>query len=114
MSDRMQLTLENLIHVAGGEVAVAFDECLKRVVHDLNDRSGVSKSRVVTISLEMKPITDEHGDLASVSGVFTFSEKIPGRSSTPCNFGITRMGHLSFSPFSAEDADQCSLPIDGK
>ena len=109
--EQMQLTLKNLVHVSAGEVAVAFDDCLRRAVRDLDDRPTVKTSRSVQITLELKPVADEKGNLVNVSGIFHFNEKIPGRNSTPCNFNFTKRGGLIFSPFSPEDADQMSLPV---
>lgn len=92
-------------HLSGGRVGIAFEDELKRVVQDCEDRPGDSKPRTVTLQLTIEPILDQGGFCEEVRGKVRISSSVP----KPISFGVRKGGMLVFNDPSEEGVNQKTL-----
>ena len=57
----------------------------------------------------MEPITDEHGQLDSVSGKFHVTSSVPKRRSKAYSFGFRKGGRLVFNDLSEDNIHQGTI-----
>lgn len=93
----------------GGRVGIAFDQELKRVVKDCEDRPADDKARTVTITLEIKPVLDSDGFCEEVTGQIKINSTVPKRKTKPISFGVRRGGMLVFNDLSEDDVNQSTI-----
>lgn len=103
---RRELKLENLIHMDGGRIAVAFDQALARLARDLEDRPGDDRARKVSLELELKPEIDTDGQYDDAKVQAQIKESIPNRKSKVIDLQPVRGGKLAFNDMSEDDARQ--------
>jgi hypothetical protein len=107
---RRELKLENLIHMDGGRIAVAFDQALARLAKDLDDRPGDDRDRLITLQMKLKPSMDEASGQYEDAKVQVFiTEKIPDRKSKVIDLQPVRGGKLAFNDLSEDDARQHTI-----
>lgn len=79
---KLILNLENMHHVRGGVVALMFEKALQRAIVDLESAPDIGEGRKVSLTVEMKPVTEIIGQavkLIDVDFAFTVSGKVPNR-----------------------------------
>lgn len=103
-----KFTLAMLSTMDDGRVREAFEQALKRCEDDCKDRAALKDSRKVTLVVEMKPLSDETGDLDSVNIEFKITDSVPKRTSKTYNMKSVR-GGLLFNELSKEDIHQGTL-----
>lgn len=107
----MLFNLETLKDLDMGKVVKAFEHELKRCVQDCLDRPGDTTARQVTLSMQIKPVTDPmHTDVCdTVSGEFEIKGKVPVRRTRVYSFGVKKTGSLMFSSDSPDNVDQKTI-----
>jgi len=104
------LTLASIPMVEQGAIAAQFNALLKAAVHDCEERSGIEKSREVTLKVKMLPLVTARGLLEQVHVEFEMSNKVPGYTSMPHPMLVRRGDRLIFQPLSPDDPRQDPLP----
>lgn len=105
-----ELTLAALMEeLDGGRIHEAFMAELRRVALDCEDRPADGKTRKVTLELHVEPVTDEHGQLDSLSGKFHVTSSVPKRRSKSYSFGFRKGGRLVFNDLSDDDIHQRTI-----
>lgn len=85
------LELGSLANFDDGLLAAAFNESVRKVVADLNDRPNDDRAREVTIKITFKPIPRQGElDFARVSAVVT--SKTPAQEGRACTLSPKRLG----------------------
>ncbi|MEM6330387.1 MAG: hypothetical protein AAF790_09070 [Planctomycetota bacterium] len=77
------ITLEELRDFYDGKVAVQFNRMIAAAIADCVDRPGVDKGRKVTVTVELKPQTDEAGECYNVETTATCKSTVPNFGSAP-------------------------------
>lgn len=103
------LDLEGLAKLDNGVVRAGIEKALERCHHDMTDRPGNGKDRVVTLKIVMRPSSDEKGKLQRVATRCEIEEKIPKRSTADYEMKPSPDGQLVFHELSSDDADQGTL-----
>jgi hypothetical protein len=85
------LELSSLATFDDGMLAAAFNDAVRKVVADLDDRPNDDRAREVAIKITFKPIP-RHGelDLAKVSAVVT--SKMPAQEGRSCTLSPKKLG----------------------
>ncbi len=109
-----ELSLDSLLALDGGRVAVAWQQALLRAVADCEDRPAEEKPRVINLQAEIVPVTDENDVhiVDSVSIKFQIKETIPTRKSKLYSFGIRKKRdqlQLVFNDLSDDDINQRTI-----
>lgn len=106
----MPLTVNELTEFAGGQLAVALNEKLRKIYLDLDNRPRLDKARKLTLEITFKPDEVEN-QLVGVEVDVQVKEAIPGLSvSTQYLVPNPETGCLMFNPISAR-ADHPTLPF---
>ena len=112
------LSLAALKDLYGGRVYEAFDQAMRRVVADCEDRPGEERSRTVALKAEIVPVRSDDGHCEGVSGTFVVHDGIPNRKSRNYSFGLKSDGRLFFSDEDPTNISQYTLgdvePTTGK
>lgn len=93
----------------GGRIGIAFQQELKRVVADCEDRPADNKPRTVTLTLAVVPVPTTDGTvvtLDSISAKFQVSSSVPKRRSKVYSFGARAGGQLVFNDMCEENVKQ--------
>jgi hypothetical protein len=113
---RRELKLEELMHVDGGRIAVAFNQALARLAADCEDRPGDNKPRVVTLQCALVPMVDARGQYEDAKAQFQISDSIPKRKSKVIDLQPTRKSKggrqehsFAFNDLSEDDANQRTI-----
>lgn len=107
-----ELTLESLAKMDGGRLGLAFQQALKRVVQDCDDRPGEKKPRSVTIHLAAIPILDEDGLADNCKIQFQIADSVPKRRSKVYDMSLRKGGHLLFNDDSLDSVDQGTFELE--
>ena len=113
---RRQFKFENLDSFDDGRIAVAWDQQLSRLMHDLLDRPGLADARKLQLQLNMVPVCDDHGNLIDVKANFQLKPTIPtynSRTNTLERASVDGATQLIFNDMS-EDAEQRTLDQDNE
>lgn len=102
------LTLEDIGLVDHGAVSIAINRALKEVHKDILDRTGLKSARKLNIALEIKPVTDQAGDLMNVHVKCSVDTRCPARS-TAVVMNVNHTGFV-FQTDSPRNPNQPSLP----
>lgn len=103
---RKALSLDSLKHLDYGKIGLAFDQEVKRVVEDINDRPSLNKPRTITLTLEISPLADDGGNIDAAVVQWHLKHSIPPRKTSPYQMLPTRAGQLFFEPSSPDDPNQ--------
>jgi hypothetical protein len=112
MRELQKLSLAGLSEIYGGRLAIAFEQALKRVAQDCEDRPGERKARSVSVTLNVVPVLDEDGLCDNVKLQAQISDNVPKRRSKIYDLSLRKGGHLLFHPDSLENVDQHTLDFD--
>ncbi|MHB8953526.1 MAG: hypothetical protein ACYC4U_11200 [Pirellulaceae bacterium] len=105
-----ELNLSSLMEqLDGGRINEAFMAELRRVALDCEDRPADSKTRKVSLELQIEPIVDDQGQLDSLSGKFHVTSSVPKRRSKSYSFGFRRGGKLVFNDLSDDNIHQQTI-----
>lgn len=108
MQELRQLDLASIAEIDGGRINLAFQQALERVLHDLDDRPGETKARVINLQVAFVPVMDSTVcDSAKVQAVV--HDNVPKRTSKIYDMSLRKRAGkvtLLFRPDSLDDADQ--------
>lgn len=92
-----ELQLATLADLDGGKIAVAWQQALKRLIADCEDRPGEYAARELTLTLSITPVMDRAGmcEEVGIQGVVT--AKAPKLKSKVYAMGVRRDQRLAFS-----------------
>lgn len=103
------LSFETIHEIDNGRVAKGFNDSLRRVRLDCEDRPGLREPRRINITVEVTPLPDgEGGDLAECDVRFFVTDAIPKRKTKPYQM-IANRGELSFNVLSPDAPKQRTL-----
>jgi hypothetical protein len=100
--------LEALSEIFGGRVKVAFDQAFERCELDCRDRPTVKKERTCALTIGLKPVADEAGELRSVHLRFEITETSPKRHIEALSTVPGQKG-LLYNKLSEDDARQTTI-----
>lgn len=81
-----EFSLLEVQHADNGRVAAAFDKLLEQTVRDCFDRPGVDSSRTVTMTVTIKPVMHNSGDVEAVKGIVKLAGKCPAYETPEISF----------------------------
>jgi len=102
--------LESLALLDGGRARVVFDQLMRRVHADCEDRPGLKGARKVAMTVELVPVAADDSSLDSVDVTISFTATIPKRRTKSYNMRAER-GGLLFNELSPEEARQMTLDM---
>jgi hypothetical protein len=86
-----ELNLQTLMEgLDNGRVGTAFQQQLRRVIADCQDRPGDDKERRVILEFKCVPICDDDGGLDEVKGKFHVTSTVPKLRSKSYSFGVRK------------------------
>jgi hypothetical protein len=104
-----RLTLDAIANLDGGRVRAAFDQALKRLREDCQDRPALATARKLRMDVILIPTVDEEGNLADVDVRFTMRDTIPARESKAYRMAALHDGSLVFNELSPTDPGQMTI-----
>jgi hypothetical protein len=104
------LSLKSLHHVDDGALAIAFDQEIRRLYNDIQDRDGVKDARSLTLTIKLKPKTSQKGEIVEVAAGFSIAATLP-KKATEVNMLPSAEG-LKFRPTNSENPNQPTLPYE--
>lgn len=113
--DIHELTLKNLHVLAGGEVAETWQQALKRLISDIDDRPAAADARKLILQTELTPKIDEHGTLETVQIRFQVKDTVPTRKTRKFDMQprkSQRGRQLVFKELSPDNFNQETLGFD--
>ncbi len=112
MSNLHELTLQTLGAMDGGRVAAAFQQSLKRVLLDCEDRPHEDKERVITLQLGVVPAVAPGDDICDeVRMKVRVTDSVPKRQTRPYSCRLRAGGKAAFNDESLENVDQLDLGL---
>lgn len=112
MRNLQKFDLANLATIDGGRIAIAFEQALKRVAMDCDDRPGEKKDRTITLQLAVAPKLDVDGLAEECDVQITVSDSVPKRKSKVYNMSMRKGGHLLFHPDSVDNHAQETMEFE--
>ncbi len=109
MRNLEKFDLAALAKIDGGRIGIAFEQALRRVVQDCDDRPGEKKERTITLTMAVKPVLDEDGMCEDVNAQMAVTDNVPKRKSKIYNMSMRKGGHLLFAADSLDDHTQETL-----
>jgi hypothetical protein len=104
------LTLEVLGSVDGDKVNQIFNTLLKRASDDCYDRPNEPKDRAVTMTVYLRPVCDEAGELIEIKQRTTFKPNSPDYKTRENSTAISkRSNRLSINPHSLNNVYQATF-----
>ena len=107
-----KFTLGSLSTMDGERIAIAFEQALKRVVQDCDDRPGEKKERTVTLTLAVKPVLDADGMCDDCNVQVAVTDSVPKRKSKVYNMTVRKGGHLVYNNESLDNVEQSTMDFD--
>lgn len=104
-----ELSLESLGFVAGGTVDAAFAHHLRRAVADCEDRSGDTKPRKVTLTVNVSPVVLQDGACTDCAIECEVTSTVPKHVSKPVECRIKAGGRALFNDLSEHSVDQMTI-----
>ena len=101
-----KFSLKSLSTIDGERIAIAFEQALRRVVQDCEDRPGDSTARTVTLTLAVKPRLDVEGICDDCNIQVAVTDSVPKRKSKVYNMSVRKGGHLLYNDDSLDNAKQ--------
>lgn len=90
------LSLAHISQVDGGRVAIAFNQALRQILLDCQDRPELDKTRKVCLEVEISPVCDQR-ELVSCDVEFNIKSSNPSKRTRTYPMLPTSDG-LAFSP----------------
>ncbi|WP_437224941.1 hypothetical protein SH661x_000390 [Planctomicrobium sp. SH661] len=95
------LKLANLADYDGGSVQVMFDQALRRILNDLDDRPALKKARKLTLEMTFEPRCSDR-DLDTIVAKVRIKDNIPNKEARECVLvPAMQRGFIQFDPSSA-------------
>lgn len=94
-----------------GIVERMFGEALVQVRDDVLARPGIKAPREVVVRMQVAPVCDDNGDLASVNVGYKVQSKIPASSTNTYNAAVMKDG-FAVNDLSPENVRQGTLDLD--
>lgn len=107
-----KFSLKSLSSMDGERIAIAFEQALKRVVQDCDDRPGEKKERTVTLTLAVKPRLDVDGLCEDCDIQVAVTDSVPKRKSKVYNMSLRKGGHLLYNNESLDDVEQNTMDFE--
>lgn len=107
-----KFTLGSLSTMDGERIAIAFEQALKRVVQDCDDRPGEKKERTVTLTLAVKPVLDADGMCDDCKVQVAVTDSVPTRKSKVYDMAIKKGGHLVYNNESLDNVSQETMDFE--
>jgi hypothetical protein len=104
--------LKSLAAIDGNRIALAFEQALKRVVSDCEDRPGEDAARKVTLTLAVKPVLDSDGLCDDCDVQIAVADVVPKRKSKVYNMSLKKGGYLLFNNDSLDAVEQDTFEFD--
>lgn len=104
-----QFSIEELAKVDDGRIAEAFNQALRRVAMDVDDRPGDDRPRKLNLEIAIVPVCDESGLCDSVKLQMQIKESLPTRKSRVYDMGLRKGGLMVYQPMSPENHHQQPL-----
>lgn len=95
-----RFTIENLGQYDQGSLGVHFNEAMRRVYLDLEDRPRISKPRKVVIEIELKPV-EVDGELDRIEARAICKCNIPNRESRTNTLVAKSDAGILFNPMTS-------------
>jgi len=96
----------------GERISIAFEQALKRVIQDCDDRPGEKKERTVTLTLAVKPRLDADGMCEDCDVQVAVTDSVPKRKSKVYNMALRKGGLLVYNDDSLDNVDQETMDFD--
>ena len=112
MRNLQKFDLANLATIDGGRIAIAFEQALKRVATDCDDRPGEKKPRTINLALSVTPKLDADGMAEECDVQITVADNVPKRKSKVYNMSMRKGGHLMFHPESLDNQAQETMDFE--
>lgn len=110
MKEMMDLTCDTIGELSHGGVRVAIDRAIQQAVEDLHDRPGMKKPRTITLTLTLKPISNDSANLDNINIEVGIAAKFPNKSASIIGLPIGKKG-ISVNRDFEEEPDQHALPF---
>ncbi len=110
MAAVVKLGYKSIGDMENGKIGVAFDNELKRVVADLNDRPGLKKPRKVMLQITFMPVGDQ-GVVDSVNFGVQIKSNVPEKKSKVYSAGISGVDTLVVNEDSPDNWRQGTLNL---
>ncbi len=105
-----RFSLESMDVLEDGRNAESFRRHLARAAADCEDRPGDSKPRVVTLQVEITPVTDKStGAFDSVTVEIATFSKVPPHRSKPYSMSVKADGGLAFNDLAPDNVHQKTI-----
>lgn len=104
--------LKSLGTMDGERISIAFEQALKRVIQDCDDRPGEKKERTVTLTLAVKPRLDADGMCEDCDVQVAVTDSVPKRKSKVYNMALRKGGLLVYNDDSLDNVDQETMDFD--
>ena len=114
MRNLEKFDLASLAKIDGGRIAIAFEQALRRVAQDCDDRPGEKKERTITLTLLVKPRMDVDGMCEDCDVQANVTDNVPKRNSKIYNMSLRKGGHLLFADDSLDDHRQETMDFGGE
>ena len=103
-----QFKLEKLAEFDGERLRRAFEQCMNHAISDCQNRPGLKKPRVVTLSFTIVPIAPEtrDDDLETVKLKYDTKAKIPDLSREGLSLAVRKGGMLVYNDASPDNVNQ--------
>ena len=103
------LTLESLAEIDNGKASLAFARHLQRAAEDCYDRPSDGKARVITLKVEVKPVTDDKGLCEEGKVQIKAASTVPSHQTKVYSFGLKPNGQLLYNPDALDCVRQSTM-----
>jgi len=110
--DPVELSIGNVGDLDFGRVGESWNQALRRVLHDIEDRPRVDKPRKLTLEIAFVPVTDESGHCYNAAAQAAVTDSLPRRRSGRLDFAIRQGNKAVFRPEAPDNVAQQTLPLD--
>ena len=106
---KMQLSLETLGDFDMGKASEAFRQAMAAVVKDCLDRPGEKTARKVALTVHVKPVVLQDGDVVDAEVEFTISNSMPNWKTASRPVAVDRQGRLFFNDLVPDNPRQSTI-----
>lgn len=111
IGDYEQITLAKLATIDCKRIAIAFDQAIRNLATDCDDRPGDKRARKVVLQVELTPMPDESGVADEVAMKVQIKESLPTRKSKDYSLSLRKNGVLAIREGSEDNHEQSPLPF---
>lgn len=104
--------LAALAKIDGERIAIAFEQALRRVVQDCEDRPAEKTERKLSLTLSVKPRLDPDGMCDDCDVQMSVTDSVPKRKSKIYNMAMKKGGHLLFNDDSLDNVEQETMDFE--